>query len=50
MAKGEEYNKDFHDAEAILVHYRVDKPSERFYQLQQPYVVAVMNWLPQVLL
>ena len=25
MAKGEEYNKDSHDAEAILAHYRVDK-------------------------
>ena len=27
MAKGEEYSKDSHDAEAILAHYRVDKPS-----------------------
>ena len=33
MAKGEEYSKDSHDAEAILAHYRVDKPSKRFYQL-----------------
>ena len=31
MAKGEEYSKDSHDAEAILAHYRVDKPSKRFY-------------------
>ena len=33
MAKDEEYRKDFHNAEAILAHYRVDKPSKRFYQL-----------------
>ena len=33
MAKGDEYSKDSHDAEAILVQYRVDKPSKRFYQL-----------------
>ena len=26
--KGEEYSKDSHDAEAILAHYRVDKPSK----------------------
>ena len=31
MAKGEEYSKDSHDAEAILAHYRVDKPFKRFY-------------------
>ena len=31
MAKGEEYSKDSHDAEVILAHYRVDKPSKRFY-------------------
>ena len=31
MAKGEEYSKDSHDAEAILAHYRIDKPSKRFY-------------------
>ena len=30
-AKGEEYSKDSYDAEAILAHYRVDKPSKRFY-------------------
>ena len=33
MAKGEEYSKDSHDAEVILAHYWVDKPSKRFYQL-----------------
>ena len=33
MAKGKEYIKDFHDAEAILAHYWVDEPSKRFYQL-----------------
>jgi len=33
MAKGKEYSKDSHDAEAILAHYRVDKPSKCFYQL-----------------
>ena len=33
MAKGEEYSRNSHDAEAILAHYRVDKPSKRFYQL-----------------
>ena len=31
--KGEEYSKDSHDTEVILAHYRVDKPSKRFYQL-----------------
>ena len=31
MAKGEEYSKDSHDAEAILAHYRIDKPFKRFY-------------------
>ena len=31
MANVEEYSKDSHDAEAILAHYRVDKPSKRFY-------------------
>ena len=33
MTKSEEYSKDSHDAEAILAHYRVDKPSKRVYQL-----------------
>ena len=33
MAKGEEYSEYTHDAEAILAHYWVDKPSKRFYQL-----------------
>ena len=33
MAKGEEYSEYTHDAEAILAHYRVDKPFKRFYQL-----------------
>ena len=31
MAKGKEYSKDSQDAEAILAHGRVDKPSKRFY-------------------
>ena len=29
MAKGEEYSKDSHGAEAILAHYWVDKLSKR---------------------
>ena len=33
MAKGKEDSKDFHDAEVILAHYRVDKPCKCFYQL-----------------
>ena len=33
MAKSEEYSKDSNDAEAILAHHWVDKPSKRFYQL-----------------
>ena len=33
MAKGEEYSKDSHDAEATLDQYRVNKPFKRFYQL-----------------
>ena len=33
MAKGEEYSKNSHDAEATLAHYWVDKPSKCFYQL-----------------
>ena len=33
MAKGEEYSEYTHDTEAILAHYREDKPFKRFYQL-----------------
>ena len=33
IAKGEKYSEDSHDAEAILAHYRVDKPFKRIYQL-----------------
>ena len=33
MAKGKEYSECTHDAEAILAHYRVDKPFKCFYQL-----------------
>ena len=33
VAKGEEYSEYTHDAEAILAHYRVDKPFKRFYKL-----------------
>ena len=38
MAKGEEYSEHTHDAEAILAHYRVDKPFKHF-----PLVVPVVN-------
>ena len=31
MVKGKEYSKDSHDTEAILAHYRIDKPSKCFY-------------------
>ena len=34
--KSEEYSKNSHDAEAILAHCPVDKPSKCFYQLEQP--------------
>ena len=33
IAKSKGYNKDSHDTEVILAHYRVDKPCKCFYQL-----------------
>ena len=41
MAKGEKYSEYTHDAEAILGHYRVDKPFKRFYQI--PLVLPAVN-------